>query len=118
MDSTTVILTASLRSDHYTVYIYINTQHISIYIYIYSTLILQGFLNFPLYFFIHINQISLLTAVATMHLYKAIMLEFISLIPVYLMEVACSCLSSYCNKKFKVNYISFLMLHDRQLYPF
>ena len=100
------------------VYIHMRA-HTHTHIHLYSTVILQeGFFNFPLYFFININQISLLTAVATMHLYKAIMLEFISLICVYLMEAACSCLSNYCNKKFEVNYISFLMLHNRQLYPF
>lgn len=126
MDSTTLIETASSRSDHYTVcvcarvwYVYPLT-HKHTRTHMYSTVILQEgfFFNFPLYFFININQISLLTAVATMHLYKAILLEFVSLICVYLMEAACSYLSNYCNKKFEVNYISFLMRHNRQLYPF
>lgn len=38
-----------------------------------------------------INQIPLLIAVATMHLYKAIMLKFISFIHVYQSEAACQC---------------------------
>lgn len=72
MDSTTVIQTASLRSDHYPVcvcvYVYTDTHT---HTYIHSTVILQeGFLNVPLYIFVHMNQISLLTTFAAMHLYK------------------------------------------------
>lgn len=92
MDSTTVAQTASLRSDHYywgCVYVYMCIcTHTHAHTHIYSTVILQeGFLNFPLYFFIYINQISLLITVATMHLYKAMMLGFMSLICVCLMEL-------------------------------
>ena len=81
--------TASLRSDHCSVCVNTHT-HTHTHTHTQYCNTARGFFNFPLYFFININQISLLTAVVTMHLYKAIMLEFISLI-------VCTCWKLHVN---------------------